>query len=581
MARSRHQQSPLDDSNQQGASRDDLLAEIARLRQHVDLLTCELEHSAHARADETRQLYAILSALPTLIFLMSADGRYLKVFTGESTLLAIPPSRMLGKTVHELLPPDRARYFQSVLDETLRTRQAQTLDYEFQIENGETRWFAATIVPVCFEHSQCVMWVASDVTERKLAEQEIQRARDAAVASNRLKSQFLANMSHEIRTPLNGVIGMTRLLAETERDGRKKQWIHNIETCAQSLLSVISDILDFSRIEAGGITIRAQAFDLAAAVREVVALFRDQDSDRPVRFTCTIDPALPPVLIGDPDRIRQVLMNLLGNAVKFTREGEISVQLVCTPQDHDMVRVRIDIADTGIGIDAPALERIFEPFVQVDGSAARDHGGTGLGLSIVKHLVELMSGDIRVTSTPGAGSTFSLTIGLQRVDTADGATDASTGIPRASDPDMEPEQAPQPRARAEAGTSAGRARVLLVEDNAVGQIIGHHLLAGLGYASDAVSNGEQAIAAVARGIYDLVLMDCRMPVLDGYEATRRIRAAEPPGTRIPIIALTAHAMQGDHEECLAAGMDDYLTKPLAAADLDILLRKWIRRRDPG
>ena len=546
----------------QDKNREQLLAEIDELRQRVTMLTRRLDQAAHDRAEETEQLYALLSALPDIIFLLDIEGRYLKIFTGESSLLIVPEDDLIGKTIHDILPPEQARPFQRVIEETHRSRQKRKLDYELQVDDGGTRWFEGTAVPLSLQSSACILWVARDVTERKLAEQEIEKARDAAVESNRLKSEFLANMSHEIRTPLNGVIGMTELLSATTLDHEQKQCVQHIETCAQSLLSVINDILDFSKIEANCIAIRVQPFDLPALARNIVDLFRDQGTSKPVRFTCEIDPGLPPVLMGDSDRIRQVLMNLIGNAAKFTSEGEVAVRVTIASETADQLRIRFEVADTGIGIDANTITQIFNPFVQVDSSTTRRHGGTGLGLAIVKRLIGLMEGDIRVDSTPSKGSTFFFTIPLRKVELRP-LQAGSTALAK-----------PQSSSMAEPDTG----HVLVVEDNPVGQLIARRLLASLGYCADVAQNGEEAIAALARGTYDLVLMDCQMPVLDGYETTRRIRAAEPIGSRIPIVALTAHAMKGDQEACLAAGMDDYITKPLAKEDLRAMLTKWTPER---
>ncbi len=393
-----------------------------------------------------------------------------------------------------------------------------------------------------------------ETSHHLVGEERLRAEKEAAELANRAKSAFLAMMSHEIRTPMNAILGNATLLSEAELGPGERESVEAIESAGEALLAVINDVLDFSKIEAERMELERVGFAPATLIGSVVSLFGAEARTAGLKLTADIDPSIPVILAGDPHRLHQILTNLVGNAIKFTAEGGVCVRARVMDRSPEATLLRFEVADTGIGISDEARARLFAPFVQVDASTTRRFGGSGLGLAICKSLVGLMGGEINVDSLPGEGSTFWFTIRLPApTDTEAGAVlEANEFTDRTVD-------------------TIG-ARVLIAEDNQANVRLIERLLGRLGIETEIAGNGIEALDAVREGTFDLVLMDCHMPKMDGLDATRAIRAA---GYDIPIVALTANATGNDRTACFTAGMNDYLSKPVRPADLAAALRRWL------
>ena len=510
-------------------------------------------------------LNSIVENIPHMIFVKDAeDLRFVLFNRAGEQLLGTSRDQLIGRNDYDFFPPEQADFFTAKDREVLE--RGEVLDIpEEPIETPHGKRFLYTKkIPLRDEQDRArfLLGISLDITARKQADEELRRAKEAAEAANRAKSQFLATISHEIRTPLNGVIGMCDLLLETTLDRKQCEYAKTVQVSAGHLMRLLDDILDLTRIEAGGLVIEPSSFSVRELVDEVLQVLSHRAQQRKLRLRCELSAQVPSTVVGDAARLRQILFNLAGNAIKFTDEGSVCIAIDLAEQREDELVLCFTIRDTGIGIAAEDLAGIFDSFTQVDGTTRRRHGGAGLGLAISKRLCDLMGGTIDVSSEKGRGSEFRVSLPLRRVDQ-----------PSASPTDDRDAPTDRP-----APPSTASERILVVEDNPINQKVAVAMLERLGYGVHVVDGGIDALEVLARDRFDAVLMDCEMPGLDGFETTRVLRERETTGIRIPIVAVTANSMTGDRERCLAAGMDDYLAKPVTLTRLQQTLQRWLVAR---
>ena len=661
-------------------------------------LTRDLEEKVAARTAELQGLAAIVNSSEDAIVGKTTHGVVTSWNPGAERVYGYPAEDAIGRHVRFLLRDEDLDAEEAHMAAVRENRERRVFETHRVRSDGSLVPIALTMFPVHGDHGvQGIATIAQDITGRRRAEAELVAAREAALASSRVKSEFVATMSHEIRTPMNGVVGLTALLLQTPLDEVQRQYAEGVKGAGEALLGLLNDILDFSKLEAGKMELEPAPLDPRRLVDEVVGLLAEQAHGQGLELIGHCDPAVPDRLVGDSRALRQILLNLASNAVKFTSAGEVSVLVTVGDRAGDGTVLRFEVRDTGVGIAPEHQELVFDLFAQADASTTRRYGGTGLGLAISRRLTEALGGRIGVSSTPGEGSLFWFTVpllpagpdepgpgtgprdlpaGLRALVVDDNATNRAVlesqltawgvqtriapGAPEALDllrsaaadgrpfalavldmcmpgtDGLELARAigddtslvgtdviligsagrPDPAELATAGVrewlskpvrgselydritrlvsgdsaaartgagapgprpgAAARGRLLVVEDNEVNQLVARTMAEKLGYAVEVVDDGAQAVAATAASAYAAVLMDCHMPVMDGFAATRAIRARAGRDGSLPIIAMTAGAMAEDRQRCLAAGMDDYLAKPVDMARLESVLGRWVR-----
>jgi PAS domain S-box-containing protein len=572
------------------------------------------EAYAEEAAGRLRKLSRAVEQSPASIVITDRQGAVEYVNPGFVSRTGYTLEEAMGQNPRILKSDVHPREFYEQMWQALLRGEVWRGELCNRKKNGDLYWEDATIAPVLDAQGTITDFVAVkvDVSERKRAEEALKAAKEQAEEASRAKSQFLASMSHELRTPLNGVIGMTELLSNTALDERQRRFVEACQSSGKSLLALINDILDFSKIEAGKLELDEHEFDLDQLVEETVETLAFQARQKRVQLFSHVAPGACVRVYGDSGRLRQLLVNLVGNALKFTETGEVAVRVAPAEEPTGQSSIRFAVTDTGIGIPPDRLDRLFASFAQADSSTTRKYGGTGLGLAISKSLVQLMGGRIGVESQPGRGSTFWFTLpwkgvaggevrgrtisdDLQRLRVLDPCLSkpvcqsALLGaindhfVNRRTGRDPKGARSAEPLAASRAFSGA---RVLLAEDNRVNRMFAGEILRQAGMECHAVENGRQALESIQEERFDLILMDCQMPEMDGFDATRRIRELERNGQlagHLPVIALTANAIKGDRERCVEAGMDDYLSKPFEPQALFKVMAPFLasKKKTPG
>ncbi len=568
--------------------------------------------AAEIRLAESRdRLSDLYDFAPVGYLTLNEESTIVAANLAAAALLGVERKRALGQKFTRFIEPDTQDAFYLHQRSASPGSPKQAVELLLRAADGKPMTVQMDMACVRDALTASLSWyiAINDVSKRKRDEeavhqalQQAELAQSAAEFANQAKSQFLANVSHEIRTPLNGILGMTELLLDTSLDAEQRRFAHVAHHSGETLLGLLNDVLDLSKIEAGKLELETIPFDPRTIVKDVAVLFIERARAKDLELLWHIDEGVPTLAIGDPSRLRQIIANLVSNAIKFTEAGQINIRLERHVGTHAHATgdcmIRLTVVDTGIGMSEEERARLFRPFSQADSSITRRYGGTGLGLAIAKQLIEAMGGMIDVASEPGKGTSFQFSARLGICESASGtvATRAphdftgrrtliaeAEAVHAATNSVRQDVMAIWPigPAQSKRSTVPESARVLLVEDNLINQAVARAMLCKLGYEIDMALNGEEAVIASARGGYDLILMDCQMPVMDGLAATAAIRAREGierAGARVPIVALTANAAAVEHDHCIAAGMDDYLAKPYTILQLQLMLQKYLSSR---
>jgi PAS domain S-box-containing protein len=517
--------------------------------------------------DLKANLAAIVDASHDAIIGATPEGIILTWNRSAQRIFGYTADEIIGKHFNILVPDKNAVYVEEILADVRNGEAVSQKEGQCLTKSGEKIYVSVTVSPILNNTSQVsgVAVVARDITQRiemervlKQTAMDLSIARDQALEASNLKSAFVANISHELRTPLSAILGMTELLSESKLAEEQQGYAQILKSAGQSLLTIVNDVLDLSKIEAGKMKLEYSPFNVIFLVQECARVLAPAARDKGLVLKTNIDHSIPAFVVGDHDRVRQTLINLIGNSIKFTEKGEVAVELSLQSENKELITIIFRVTDTGIGILPVEQNRLFKPFTQIDGTAARKYSGTGLGLSISKNLVEMMGGTIGFESTRGKGTQFWFTVPFKRCEKV-------TKI-----------QTCTPDGKVLLDTALKGSSILLVEDNAVLQRLIQIQLSNLGVEAHAVSTGEEALEAVKQSEFDLIFMDCQLPQMDGFAATKAIRDFESAmDSYTPIVALTAGAMDGDEQRCLAAGMNDYLSKPASVRQLCDKMELWI------
>jgi PAS domain S-box-containing protein len=523
-------------------------------------LQIEIEAMETERRNQQKLFQDIIDNIPSVVYLKDVNKRYVMINKNMEELVGMPAKKILGATDIDLMVEHEYRQSNDADDWVLKEKDITTLEFEREIDGGQ-EYYWITKFPL-FDDSgnvKNICGLVTDITERKEDEIKLREAKKEAETAKAAQEAFLANMSHEIRTPMNGIIGMGNLLLSTNLDDEQREFTDNIQESARSLLAIINDILDFSKIRSGKFQLERAPFSVRQTIWKAIYPLQFKAEEKMIKLKVDFDSALPDILIGDPLRLQQIIINLTGNAIKFTSNGSVEINVMPGQKENGYVDLKVDVTDTGIGIAENKVDIIFESFTQDNENTSRKYGGTGLGLTIVKQLVELQHGHIRVQSALGKGSTFSFAIPYKT-----GDADLLPDINNLSDDNQQQ-------------NLLKGIRVLVAEDNIINQKVVKSTLQKQGAQIYIDSNGKDAIEEIKLRKYDVVLMDLQMPDVDGYKATRYIR--EVMKNDIPIFAMTADAIKGEAEKCYEAGMNGFISKPFEPNDLYQQILKAAKNKD--
>jgi PAS domain S-box-containing protein len=545
-------------------NREFILGELSKLKSDYDKLIFKYERSSKEKnilsslltrtsadlkqvsdrlKNRAEELSTLLSTIPAYVYFKDVNLKYMIVNQPFAELVGLPASEIIGKRVQDIFQGHYDREYSSKEEQVLRTGLAM-YDIEEQVVSEEhTRWVNTNLAPMCNASDEIIglIGVSWDITERKLNEAELREAKEQAEAGTLAKNEFIASISHEFRTPMNGILGLSEILKNSPLNPDQSDLLKGIISSAENLLVLLNDVLDFSAIEAGKMEMNFQPFLLDRVLEDIALVVKLKASEKSLEFSIHTGPGVPNHITGDSHRLRQIILNLANNAVKFTDTGNISLQVKVAEKGPGKVYLRFEVTDTGMGIPQENISSLFQVFTRVKRDKSKVIAGTGLGLSICKKLTELMGGSIGVDSVVGKGSTFWFVLPFTLTAPQKGTQPQDV---------MAPQQ-----------LFKGR-RVLVAEDNAINQKIVSFQLKKMGFEIDMTENGQEALERYNSGSYDLIILDIQMPVLDGYQVAKAIRSREKnTSMHAPIIALTANAMKGDRELYLEAGMDGYVSKP--------------------